>query len=64
MNTYSILVLDPLGFVDGEVELDFETDEQAVAAIFRADSLFGCELWCGERWLGIFASPRTLKPLN
>lgn len=63
MTTYSVMVLDAVGLIEGELELDFDNDEQAIATIFRADSLFGCELWCGDRWLGLFPSPRLLRPI-
>lgn len=64
MTTYSVMVLDAFGLIEGELELDFDSDEQAIATLFTTDSLFGCELWRGEQLLGLFRSPRSLPPIG
>ena len=54
MTSYSIIVVDGIGLLIGELERDFESDLEAIASVFVADFPQSCELWCGERLLGLF----------
>lgn len=60
MTTYSIIVVDAIGLLIGELEMDFESDLEAIASVFVADFPQGCELWCGERLLGLFPAAARL----
>lgn len=60
MTTYSVIVVDAIGLLIGELEMDFETDLEAVASVFLAGVTHHCELWRGDRWIGLF--PASADP--
>ncbi|CAN7458678.1 hypothetical protein LJR164_003022 [Phenylobacterium sp. LjRoot164] len=60
MTTYSVIVVDAIGVLIGKLEMDFESDLEAIASIFGADFPQRCELWCGQRFLGLFPAAATL----
>lgn len=63
MIRYRVHVLDIDGAVGGELELDCDNDDHAIATVFGAETMFGCELWAGQRFLGLFGSPCALRTL-
>lgn len=60
MTTYSIVVVDAIGLLIGELEMDFESDVEAIASVFVADFPQRCELWCDGRLLGLFPAAAKL----
>ncbi|MBA4010971.1 MAG: hypothetical protein C0481_03820 [Phenylobacterium sp.] len=61
MTAYRVIVVDTIGLLIGELEVDFETDLEAIAAVFLAEIPHQCELWCGPRLLGLFPASVSLK---
>lgn len=60
MTTYSIIVVDAIGLLIGELKMDFDSDLEAITSVFVADFPQSCELWCGERLLGLFPAAARL----
>lgn len=64
MSTYQLRPLDPLGDTSW-IEVQFDSDAEAVAMAFNAKSNVAFQLWCGTVFLGHFegslAQPRTRR---